>query len=85
MKFYNTNARYGDAGPHESDSKEALADKMMELINGLAYEEFDDIVVLMGEDEYNDWMDGRSNDQVISEIAQRMRSEFVAGLEIVNL
>ena len=28
-KYYNNNERYGDAGPFEAESREALADEMM--------------------------------------------------------
>jgi len=74
MKYYNPNPEFGDAGPHEAESKEALADEMADLFSDWASDEVA---------EY-----GITGSELIAceqvEVMLRMRSEFINGLEEVS-
>jgi hypothetical protein len=69
-KYYNTNERYGEAGPFEAQSRERLADEMTDTFRKWARE------FAIG---------SRIEDPTadVDEMAEmlRMRSEFIEGLE----
>lgn len=64
MKLYNTNEKYGDWGPFDAESKEALADEMGDLLRKWAAEKLGEKAMA---DELND-------------LLAMMRCEFIAGL-----
>lgn len=66
--YYNNNDLYGEAGPHEAESMDALANEYQETFKQWAQEE-----------------DDRGRDERIEEIIQRLRQEFIDGLEEVFL
>lgn len=76
MKIYNTNDAFGHAGPFEAESFEALADEMMPTIKTWAEEKLDrfDDAVAHGEADADDRPQ-------LSDIIDRIRDEFIDGLE----
>ncbi len=67
-KFYNNNERYGDAGPHEAESAESLADGMHDTFKTWANEHY--------------LADKIAFNEIEQDIAD-MRAEFIAGLDEV--
>ena len=67
MKIYNNNPAYGDGGPHEAESFEALANEMQPNFEEWARDE-------ENQAEHPDELDSRV------ERIESMRAEFVAGL-----
>ena len=70
MRIYNNNPAFGDEGPHEATSFEALADEMQPSFEEWADEE-------EARDTRGDWEDPLAPRE--ERIAQ-MRREFIAGL-----
>jgi len=68
--FYNNNDLYGDAGPHEAESKEALADEYEGMFREWAREVENEADTSLPFDEDAE--------------VDRMRKEFIAGLEEVS-
>lgn len=74
MKIYNNNPDFGDAGPHEAESFEALADEMIENFREWAI------------DEWLENSDGTQSvtDTALAPIVARLQTEFIAGLNEVE-
>jgi len=72
--FYNNNDAYGDSGPYEAESKEALADEVRET-----FEEFAKQLWFSDDTE----TDLEKSEFMEIEIA-RMREEFISGLDEVS-
>ena len=71
MRYYNTNEKYGEPGPFEAESKEALADEMMDTFKRWSFEKIlkDDLPCLV------------SFEDAEFKYIHEMRTEFIAGLE----
>lgn len=65
--YYNTNEYFGEPGPFEAESKEALADEMTKSFEIWAIEYLDD--------QGNEW----SDDEVLT-VVDKLKREFVADL-----
>lgn len=79
MKIINTNELFGDRGPFDADSFEALADEMMPTITDWAQEElskFDDMVEHYEADDVDR--------PQLHDIIQQMRDDFIDGLEEIS-
>ena len=74
-KFYNTNERYGDSGPFEAESKDALADEMSDKFVEWATDEY---TMLAWTGNIGDDVE---MDDFIRERTSEMRTEFITGLE----
>jgi len=72
--FYNNNDAYGDGGPYEAESKEALADEVKET-----FEEFAKQLWFSSDTE----TDLEKSEFMEIKIA-RMREEFISGLDEVS-
>lgn len=72
MKIRNTNPLYGDAGPFECQSKEAMADEMKDHFLNWARERYDMIPD-----------PGVGRVVFVHKEVLRMTQEFIAGLEVV--
>ena len=82
--FYNTNPLYGDEGPHEAANKEELADMMADHFDTWADEELDEIEYQREMDESLSPLSDIEYDQYKAKIINRMRREFMDGLEEVS-
>ena len=81
MKFYNTDERYGEAGPFEAKSKEELVIGMLPTFKVWAEEAWNKKV--WAEEEWE--KDGEGDyDQYISGAIELMVTEFDAALEEVR-
>ena len=70
-KFYNNNERYGDCGPFQAETREALADEMADTFEQWANEEYD-----RNEEQGN-------GEEFKKQAIAKMRSEFISGLDEV--
>ena len=68
--FYNSNDAFGEPGPFEAESAEALADEMEETFKDWARSEWE-----------NDFATTEGKHQFVPRRVQEMRREFIAGLE----
>jgi hypothetical protein len=76
MKFYNTDERYGEAGPFDAENREALIAGMMPTFKVWAEEAWN-------KEEWD--IDGEGDyDQYISEAIELMVTEFDAALEEIK-
>lgn len=75
-QFINTSEQFGDAGPFEAESKEALADEMQQSFEMWADEE------MLRHHEINEVWPGR---HVYHETIEQLRSDFIAGLKEVKI
>jgi hypothetical protein len=73
IKFYNTNDLYGDAGPFDAESKDAIADEMQDEFEGLAIDERNKIT-------NSEIMTDEEADAFDAKMISEMREEFVNGL-----
>lgn len=82
MKIENTNPSFGDAGPFEAESIDALvAEYRRETLPDWAAEAW----VRSGDDDSkHPALDGETREQYIERIADELADEFRAGLEIVD-
>jgi hypothetical protein len=79
IKFYNTNERFGDAGPFDAESKESLADELREWFSACTQEAW------MAESDLRESMAGHgetwmSQDEWKEEHFSGLRSEYINGL-----
>jgi hypothetical protein len=76
IKFYNTKSEFGDDGPFEAFSKEALADEMMPTLKSWAREAAKNSM-----DTQNDVGGNYMEDDFYMDHLRDMRAEFIDGLE----
>ena len=76
MRIYNTNEKYGFAGPFEAESFDTLADGMMPTLREWAQDEID----RYRDQVYHGEADP-GNEPDINSTIDILREEFIAGLE----
>ena len=80
MKIYNNNPAFGDGGPFEAESFEALADEVEDLFNDAAREEYEALVMDSPGEEFIP-----SRESYEASARERLRKEFIDGLTVVHL